>query len=272
MRRSVLVTGASSGIGLATAVRLAGLGFRTFASVRTEAKMDAVRDAAAGAGVEVEPLVLDVTDEAAGERVIPDLELYGLVNNAGYFNAGAIEDVSRAEATRQLETMVVAPMRLARLALPAMRAAGQGRIVNVTSSLTHTSGALIGWYQASKHALAAASDALRMEVASWGVEVVQVEPGGIDTEIWLKAEDDLLRRRAGSAHVTAYDRALAVLHALEGRMHPPAKVAEVVGRALTAGRPQPRYRVGAESTLLVAADAFAPVRVKDRLARTILGL
>lgn len=272
MRRTVLVTGASSGIGLATAVHVARLGFHTLASVRTAQKLDEVRAVAEREGVGLDPIAFDVADEEACQRAVAGLELFGLVNNAGYYNVGAIEDVPSADASRQLETMVVAPMRLARLALPAMRAAGQGRIVNVTSTLAHTSGPLVGWYQASKHALRAASDALRMEVASAGVEVVEVEPGGIDTEIWRKAEHDLVRHRVGSGHVTAYDRALELLHTFEGRMHPPSRVAEVVGEALTAGRPRRRYRVGAETALLGTLHAAAPRRLRDRVVRTALGL
>lgn len=272
MRRSVLVTGASSGIGLATALHVARLGFDTIASVRVEEKVDVLTSAATKAGVEVEPVVLDVTDEAARRRVLADRDLYGLVNNAGYYNVGAIEDVPPADAARQLETMVVAPMRLAQLVLPGMRARGQGRIINVTSGIVHTNGALTGWYQSCKQALVAASDALRMEVADGGVDVVQVEPGAIDTDIWRKAEQDLLHRRVGSSSVAAYDRALRILRTLEGRMRPPMSVAEVIGDALTAGQPDRRYRVGAETGLLGALGSLLPTGARDRLVRTVLNL
>ena len=123
MRRTVLVTGASSGIGLATAVELARRGFRAIGSVRSEEKAEALREAALEANVEVESVRLDVTDATACERVVSEVgPLYGLVNNAGYGGAGAIEDVSDAEARRMLETLLIAPARLARLALPGMRA------------------------------------------------------------------------------------------------------------------------------------------------------
>ena len=163
--KAVLTTGANSGIGLATAVTLATLGFRSIGTVRSEAKADAVIAAAKEAGVRVETVLLDVTDAMRCAEVVNRVRPWAIVNNAGYSGVGAIEDVSDDEARHQLETMVVAPMRLARLALPHMRAAGDGRIVNVSSIYGLTTTPFSGWYQASKHALEAASDALRLEVA-----------------------------------------------------------------------------------------------------------
>src|SRR6266403_1349196 len=144
MDRTVLITGANSGIGLATAIELGRRGFRSVWSVRSAAKAKAVAAAAAQAGVEVETVLLDVTDAAGSARVIDGLRPWGLVNNAGYSATGAIEDVSDDEARLLLETMVVAPMRLARLALPYMRAAGGGRIVNISSIYGRTTPPLMG--------------------------------------------------------------------------------------------------------------------------------
>src|SRR5205807_2630547 len=133
MPRTVLITGASSGIGLESAIWIARRGFRVVGTVRSEEKARAVQRVAAQARARVETVLLDVTDATEGARVIDDLEPYGLVNNAGYPAAGALEDVDDDEARLALETMVVAPMRLARLALRHMRARGEGRIVHVSS-------------------------------------------------------------------------------------------------------------------------------------------
>src|SRR2546421_7034298 len=119
--RIVLTTGANSGIGLATAVEVARRGYRSIGTARSEEKAERIEKAAADAGVTVETLLLDITDAEGCERALSGLRLFGLVNNAGYSNTGAVEDVSDEDARHQFETMVLAPMRLARLALPAMR-------------------------------------------------------------------------------------------------------------------------------------------------------
>ena len=131
--QTVLTTGANSGIGLATVVHLAKLGFRSVGSVRSEAKAAQVAEAAESAGTKVETVLLDVTDAERCAAVVDELLPWGIVNNAGYSGMGAIEDTTDDEARHQIETMVVAPIRLARLALPHMRAAGGGRVVNISS-------------------------------------------------------------------------------------------------------------------------------------------
>lgn len=161
MVRTVLVTGANSGIGLETAVHLSGLGFRVVGTVRSEDKGESLVKAASDAGANVEVALLDVTDAGGCERLLTRLEPWALVNNAGYMNVGRVADVPPEDALHQLHAMVVAPMRLATLALPAMRRRGEGRIVNVSSVTAHATGAMTGWYQACKHALSAVSDALR---------------------------------------------------------------------------------------------------------------
>src|ERR1041385_3477884 len=130
--KTVLTTGANSGIGLATVIEIARRGFRSVGGVRSKEKAETVKRAAKEAGVGLETVLLEVTDADACKRVVDDLRPWAIVNNAGYGATGAIEDVTDDEARAALETMVVAPMRLARLALPHMRAAKDGRIVNVS--------------------------------------------------------------------------------------------------------------------------------------------
>jgi NAD(P)-dependent dehydrogenase (short-subunit alcohol dehydrogenase family) len=173
--KSVVVTGANSGIGLATAIELAGAGYDVLGTVRSTTKADAVRQRAQDKGVEVRTVVCDVGDEEStwtGFAEIDDLTDGGpwaVVNNAGFAQAGAVEDVSAEDARYQLEVNLVAPARIAQLVLPGMRKRGDGRIVNVSSIAGRVSTPLTGWYCASKHGLEALSDALRMEVAQFGV-------------------------------------------------------------------------------------------------------
>ena len=271
MAGTVLVTGANSGIGQATAIELARRGFRAVGSVRSAAKAASVRSTARAAGVEVETVILDVTDPRACARVIARLRPWGLVNNAGHSVTGAVEDIPDEEARAVFETMVLAPVRLARLALPHMRRAGAGRIVNMSSIYGVTTTPLAGWYQACKHGIEALSDALRMEVAADGIKVILVEPGGFRTGIWEENERDV-RRRAGSRYAGAYGRLLNGVRLTQRLLGEPEKVAQVVGGALESRSPAPRYLVGYDAQLLAAVDKLVPTRIKDRVTRLTLGL
>jgi len=271
MARTVLVTGANSGIGLATVIELARKGFDAVGSVRSAAKAKDVRQAASEAGVSVRTVLLDVTDAGAGARVIDRLRPYGIVNNAGYPAMGAIEDVDDEEAHRVVETMVFGPIRLARAALPGMREAGGGRIVNLSSIYGLTTTPLTGWYQACKHALEALSDALRVEVARDGIGVVLIEPGGFRTGIWDEAAEDV-RRREGSRYGEAYRRLRSGVKVTQPLMGDPGAVARTIAGAMTSRSPRPRYLVGYDARAIAFWEGILPTEVKDRLARISLRL
>lgn len=268
--RTVLTTGANSGIGLETVLEVARRGFRSVGSVRSEAKAAVVQRAAADAGVAVETVLLDVADAARCAEVVAELAPWGIVNNAGYSGTAAIEDADDDHVHAMLEVMLVAPMRLARLALPAMRDQGGGRIVNISSIYGRTTTPLTGWYQAAKHGLEAASDALRMEVAGSGIKVVLVEPGGFRTGIWQELEGDVAARR-DSRYRSSYERTLLLTRLGQPLMGHPRRVAKVIATALTTRMPRARYLVGADAQAFALVN-HAPTFVKDRVTRFVLGL
>ena len=245
--KRVLVTGANSGLGLATTLEVARRGFAAVGSVRSEAKAEVLQAAAAAEGLEVEAVLLDVDDADRCAEVIDEVRPWGLVNNAGWVEPHRFEDVDDDEARRYLETLLVAPMRLTRLALPHMREQGGGRIVQVSSISGRVTFPLLGWYQAAKHGLEAASDALRMEVAGDRITVSIVEPGAFPS---------------GSDEQGAY----AWLRPLQSTT---GQVAKVIAGALTARSPRTRYVVGLDAAINAVTAPFTPALVRDRALRFI---
>jgi NAD(P)-dependent dehydrogenase (short-subunit alcohol dehydrogenase family) len=239
--------------------------------VRSDKKANTVRKAAADAGVKVETVVMDVTDGRACADAVDEYQPFGVVNNAGYPVTGAIEEVTDDQARHALETMVVAPMRLARLALPYMRERGEGRIVNVSSIAGVATLPLVGWYHASKHALEALTDALRMEVAADGIKVILVEPGGFKTGIWEDHEKEV-EARAGSRYEGGYRRTLTFTRLSEPIMGEPSRAAKVIAGALTGRWTRPRYLLGADARAMAAFSRLTPTQVKDRVTRLMLDL
>jgi NAD(P)-dependent dehydrogenase (short-subunit alcohol dehydrogenase family) len=272
VERVVLVTGAGSGIGLATAVEAARLGFTAVAAVHRQDQADAVRSAARAAGVDVDVETLDVTDDEAIRRVVERHRPWGLVNNAGLLWPGLLAEQPLDEARRHLDVMLLAPVRLVQLAVPAMRRRGEGRIVNVASIAGDVNGPMLGWYEATKRALSTVSDALRPELAGWGIDVVVVEPGPFATPIWDKATARLTDRRRSSTEPEAHDRTLAVLDGLARRAGDPEEVAALVGEVLRAGRPRFRYRVGGGTRVVTGLARITPSSLRDRFTRAAAGL
>ncbi|MEW1905452.1 SDR family oxidoreductase [Streptomyces sp. NPDC086147] len=278
MQRSVMVTGATSGLGLATALRLASVGYEVIATARSDHQADRLRAAAAERGVRLSVVLLDVADASACRHVVDQVAEEGggvpwaLVNNAGIPLAGAVEDIDDEAVRHLLEVNVLAPARLARLLLPAMRRRGGGRIVNISSLGGRITAPGMGWYCAGKAALGAVNDALRMEASPAGVQVVLIEGGGYASNIWNKAADDLreLATDGRSPFAGMYRAAEAPLRA--GAMLPaPEPVARAVERALGAARPRARYVIGARTRVRMVADALIPPRVSDHVKRVALG-
>jgi NAD(P)-dependent dehydrogenase (short-subunit alcohol dehydrogenase family) len=274
----VLVTGANSGIGLASVLLLAKRGWHVHGTVRSEGKAEALRAAAKDARVplHVHPVVLDVSDHAAVVAAWPGLpDFYAVVNNAGYSETGAIEEVSAARAQAQLDVNVIAPAVIASCALPAMRKRGAGRIVMVSSIAGRAVVMpLNGWYHASKFALEALSDVLRVEVASFGVKVVLVEPGFFKTSIGdgLRERTSDTAAHAGSPYAKAYERVATGLDWVERFAPPPDAVARTIASAVESSRPRQRYLVGLDALATAATLPFVPRGLTDFGMRIAGGL
>jgi NAD(P)-dependent dehydrogenase (short-subunit alcohol dehydrogenase family) len=264
MARLALVTGASTGIGRACALHLAGLGFEVLAGVRHAG------DAPPG----TEPLTLDVTVEeqvaAAAGRAGATLD--ALVNNAGIAVTGPVEVLDVAEWRRQLEVNLLGQVAVTRALLPALLAA-RGRVVNLSSISGRVAIPLLGPYAASKFALEGFNDALRREVEPHGVRVVSVEPGGIATPIWDKgtAGAQTLVDAMEPGALARYGELIDAARRQAGRLGregiPAESVAEIVGRAITADRPRTRYVVGREARVQAALSRVLPDRAMDALIR-----
>lgn len=265
MRRNVLVTGAGSGIGLATALHLAEIGFEVTGLVPSAGEEQTLKGRAGASGLRIPVLRVDLSEPGSRRDVAGNLDLWALVNNAGFMNAGQIRDVPVEAARRQLETMVLAPVDLIHQALPAMIARGHGRIVNVTSSAVHASTPLTGWYVAAKAALRELNDSLRLELRACGVDVIDIEPGGYRTRIWPRAARELDVRARNSARPQLYHRVLRHLGSARSMMADPAAVARVIGEVLTEGRPPRHRRVGPGALSLRAADTLLPDAIWDSL-------
>ena len=267
----VLVTGCSSGIGQATARYLVERGRTVYATARRPDRLAEL--AAAGCRT----LALDVTDERSMQDAVSAVEaehgaVGALVNNAGYSQSGPVEELTPEALRRQFETNVFGAVRLCQLVLPAMRSAGRGRIVNVSSMGGRITLPGAGAYHATKYALEAFSDALRYEVAGFGVQVVVVEPGPVHTEFGSAAAVSM----GQAADHGPYGEFKDGIDALMARVYSsdakgsarPEAVARVIDGAITARRPRARYLVGATARSLVGMHAVLPDRVWDRFLAT----
>lgn len=265
-RKVILITGASSGIGYDAAARLSKQGHRVYASARRLDRMEPLKEYG------VMPIKMDVTDETSmveGIQHILNAEgrIDVLVNNAGYGYLGAIENVTLEEARRQLEVNLFGLARLTQLVLPHMRNQHSGRIINVSSIAGKAVLLFGGWYNVSKYAVEAFSDALRIETKPFGIKVCLIEPSGIKTDWGLIAADNLEATSRG----TAYEEpGLKMAEALRWTYHskllsPPESIGKAIAKAANARRPRTRYRAGAGASTFVALHAIMPTRWWDRL-------
>ena len=266
MDKTAFVTGASAGIGEATARALLAAGYRVFAGARRLDRMAGL--AAAGATL----IKLDLTDDASIVAAVNTIKneagrIDVLVNNAGYGSYGALEDVPLDEGRRQFEVNVFGLARLCQLVLPMMRAQKSGKIVNVTSIGGKIWEPLGAWYHATKFAVEGLSDCLRVEAAPFGVDVIVIEPGAIRTEWAGIARDGLLQMSGGSAYAELAKRHARMLATADtsSLASPPEVVARTIVRAVTARRPKTRYATGGGARTILFLRKILPDRMFDRL-------
>jgi len=271
----VVVTGASTGIGRATAILLSQRGFDVIAGVRTQEAAGALLDHAP-----VEPVIVDVTDPrqiAALRDAVGDRPLAGLVNNAGVSVAGPLEFMPLDELRRQLEVNLVGHVAVTQALLDPLRTRG-GRIVNIGSVGGRVALPFLGAYAGSKSALWSVTEALRGELRPWGIHAAIVEPGSIATEIWSKAPEgvaatvEALGPRGEELYGEALGRTGEIAESISRGAIPPVKVAEVIHRALTARRPRDRYLVGRDAWGQVLARRLLGHRLFDRVVARQMGL
>lgn len=270
-RRTVLTTGSSSGIGLATVLEMAAAGHRSIGTVRSEEKAEIVARAARDRGVRVETRLLDVTDVEGGAELIDSVRPDVLVNNAGRAVFGAVECVPEDEARALFETLLFGPVRLSRLALPHMRERGFGRIVFMSSLFGRLSAPPLGWYASAKHAIEGIADAMRMEVARDGIDVVVIEPGGVQSSMLEEAQRNAEHYDSGR-YAEAHRAASEGLRLTDFLRSDPRSVARVVVRAAEASRPQARYLVGYDAQILGRLAPVLPSWLGDRVTRAVQGL
>ena len=268
MAQTVLITGCSSGIGLATAEHLAVRGFDVYATAR---RLDSLAELAAKG---CKTLALDVSDDESARAAVTQVESEAggidvLVNNAGYGRSGAVESIPIDDVRDQFETNVIGYLRMAHLVLPGMRERGSGRIVNISSVAGRVTMPGSGVYSASKFAVEAISDALRYEVGGFGIKVVVVQPGPIRTQFTSGANETIAGTEPAGPYAEFHAAvAKADAEGDQSRLAGDAEdVAKAVERAITARRPKPRYSVTPAARIVRGIHAVLPDRGWDAFLR-----
>lgn len=267
MKKVVLITGASSGIGLATAERLVKDGHTVYGTARKEAGCEKIK--AIGAN----PLIAEMTEHDTLDKAVETvMEAEGridvLFNNAGYGVYGAVEDITIADAREQFEVNLFGLARITQLVLPHMRQKKQGTIINTSSMGGKMYTPLGAWYHATKHALEGWSDCLRLEVEPFGINVVVIEPGVIGTNFGEAVIRPLAVRAEGSAYESFSEKVMRATEEAYGRPNassPPSVIADVVSRAVAATKPKTRYSAGRYAKLMMFLRIYGGDRLFDRI-------
>ena len=275
--RTVFITGCSSGIGRAAAIRFAERGFRVMATARREQELAELMQLATGHQWKLRVTACDVSDENSVRQAVDVAhQVFGsvhvLVNNAGFGLMGLLELASLEKARQQLEVNTLGPMRLIQCIAPDMRAAGWGRIINVSSIVARVVIPFSGWYAASKHALEALNDALRLELHPFGIRVVSILPGPVKSDfirnIVLATRDDSkpeLYRQAEQAYVEFRKRPRPFEISAEA-------VAATIVRVAEARNPRPRYVLTVPAKFSAFGKRFVTDRFMDRVMRAVYGI
>lgn len=279
--KTALVTGGTDGLGRATAILLAQEGFRVFAAGRDAQKRAALEQFAEEHELPLQTLELDVTDDASAARAVGEAErrtggVDVLVNNAGIAIAAVMEEITLTDLRKQFETNVIAPVRMAQLVLPGMRERRRGRIINMSSIAGKVAHPLMGPYSGSKHALEAVSDAMRLELAQFGIRVVLIEPGFIPTNINQASAglSAMYMQNAGtSAYARTYSGFLEMWKKVVNRSRSkPEDCARVILQAIRADSPKPRYLVTREAKISAAMKWLLSDRRMDQITLRMLGM
>lgn len=259
MDKTAFITGASSGIGRETTLKLAAAGYNVYGAARNTAGIPVQSN--------IHPVYIDLTDsdsieEAIGTVLSKEGRIDILVNDAGYGFYGTVEDVPLTEARKEIEVNLFSIAHLCQLVLPGMRKNGFGRIINVSSIAGKMATPLGGWYHASKFALEGLSDTLRQEVADFGIDVVIIEPGIIATPWWEKARHNLDSVSEGSVYSDKIQQWRTVLN--PEKASAPSVIADVIVKAVQAEKPKIRYSAGENAGIILGAKRILGDRTFDK--------